>query len=434
MGDPGCALHHLYIAGAVTNHTPTDNDLVPAFQRSIAESFFRLPNSNTLRDIMLKAVFDSRRATRIHLSVVEVGFFLIQIGLLYLLVVCVPYIADIQTFWLCSGQAQIVLASWMGVMAVFAGFIRTFIASPQTTKAEIIHLRPLPPSYVYERCEKCTSTNDPSIPPAIGHTTTPNPTSWNTFANILQCIHDDWALFTLLARRMLAVQHISHGMVLVLRQSGDVAGQVSSTKRHLIRVFCGFFHALVLILLTVVLGSTYNSDILRAAMFLVAFLALIVISRTYSVYICCWMEHAFDHIVIEYDTATQLNAIRTIIAGMPSVSVHNLTTGKHYRAGNLVDPDCATRHAQITKSRRRRVQIVTTGLVGAVSGVMMVVMYLIFRSLFGNALRYSDRMAFSYIAMLFVVFWLMGKVCSDFGFIDAHWDSMESGPEVTSPV
>lgn len=284
---------------------------------------------NTLRDIMWKAVFDRGRATRIQLTAMEFGFSLIQVFLLHLLVNDVPYFANINMFWLCAGQTQFVLSSWMGVMMVCAGIVRTFAASPRISGDEILHLRPLPPSYI---CENCVSANDLLIPPPTGPTVIPKPPCRRS-------MRDDLALFILLTRRIWAAQHMPHGMVVVLRHSDIVSGPLPNTKALLQRVIYGFFQAVVLIFLTAILGSTYNSDILVAAVFLISFLALIVISRAYSVYFCSWMERALGHILIEYHTPAQRNAIRTIIAGMPSVSVHNLTTGGNYRAGIPVDPD-----------------------------------------------------------------------------------------------
>lgn len=186
-------------------------------------------------------------------------------------------------------------------------------------------------------------------------------------------MRDDLAIFTLLTRRIWATQHMSHGMVVVLRHSDIMSGPLPNTKALLYRVICGFFQAVLLIFLTAILGSTYNSDILVASVFRIAFLAVIVISRTYSVYFCFWMERALGHILIEYHTPAQRNAIRTIIVGMPSVSVYNLTTGRNYRAGILVDPNCATRHSPTDKKRRKIVRSISTALARVAAGGFVMV-------------------------------------------------------------
>lgn len=81
--------------------------------------------------------------------------------------------------------------------------------------------------------------------------------------------------------------------MVVILQPGDNDGTDGlKTQDLLIRALRGYFQALMLIFLTFLFGSTYSGDLLATGIFLVSFITVIVISRTYSIYFCKWMERA----------------------------------------------------------------------------------------------------------------------------------------------
>lgn len=377
---------------------------------------------------MLKAVFENRRATRIRLSVMEVGFFLIQSSLLYLLLTSIPNLNRMSLFWMCVDDSQYFLVMWMFLMAVITGLIRTFAESSTNSNTEILHIRPLPPSFQFEPCDKCSSANIQSPHRVTAPITDFQPRNESTIYRYLM-------LDAPLASRLRYVQYLRHGMVVVLRPSELVDGQLSTT-RFLHRVLIGFLQALILIFLTVLFASTYDGDILVVASFVVAFLAVTVISRTYSIYFCSWMERALDTIQIEYDTPAELRAIRTIIAGMPSVSVHNVTKKRIYFAGNRMDHsrDCENHTHHCTTHRQggyRYFIILSCGI------LLTTIMFSIYTAALGPV--YIERYMVGYVTWTYNILQIVmangliaGKLLSDFDFIVTHWDTIQVPPEVVA--
>lgn len=90
---------------------------------------------------------------------------------------------------------------------------------------------------------------------------------------------------------------------------------------------------MMLVFLTFLFGSTYNGDLLFTVLFVVVFVTIIVVARTYSIYFCYWMEEALGVTAIEYDNSTELKAIREILVVMPGVLVENMTNDYKYFEG-----------------------------------------------------------------------------------------------------
>lgn len=119
-------------------------------------------------------------------------------------------------------------------------------------------------------------------------------------------------------------------------------------------VFRGFVQIGLLIIMTVLFGSTYNAIILLVALFLSCFITLTVISRTYSIYFyCAWLERAVDGIQTEYATPNELNAIRTILSGMPSFLTHNTTLGSKNAAGIPLEQHDGQNNPVLSPPRRK---------------------------------------------------------------------------------
>lgn len=102
-------------------------------------------------------------------------------------------------------------------------------------------------------------------------------------------------------------------------------------------VVSGYIQAGLLVAMTVFFGSTYRGTIRLSVVFVSFFATLVVISRTYSIYFCKWMESSLDATVIEYDTLTELKAIQSAIAVMPGVLVRSLIDGYVYSEGKRLD-------------------------------------------------------------------------------------------------
>lgn len=314
----------------------------------------------------------------------------------------------------------------MGITVLFGGIIRTIAVSSKFSGVEILHLRPLSPSFVFEPCENCMAVDTPLQ--QVGR----HGAVHELYRRNLQTDRQDgvWpsTILTLadivsVSRRLWTAQQSKHGMVVILRPSDVVDSGRFNNQKFLSGVGRGFFQAMLLIFLTVLFGSTYRSNILLASIFLISFITITVISRTYSIYFCAWMELAVDTIQITYDTPAELNAIRNVLSGMPSVLVHNTTRGRKYAGGNRLDRkrDC-TNHTVLVS--------------GIAVVVIMYSVYLAWIIPFHGADYFSGFTGFGFFLALVcsIVGFVVEKLYSDFEFIETHRDIVTDSAEAISPV
>lgn len=329
----------------------------------------------------------------------------------------------------------------MCITVLFGGIIHTIAESSRFSGVEIFHLRPLSPSFVIEPCEKCTVIDTPlqqvGRPGAVHELYRQNPptdrqnSTWPSTISTL-------ARIVSVSRRLWAVQQSQHGMVVILRPSDIVDAGRFSNKKLLSGVGRGFFQAVLLIFLTVLFGSTYRSNILLASIFLISFITITVLSRTYSIYFCAWMELAVDTIQITYDTPAELNAIRNVLSGMPSVLVHNTTRGRKYAGGNRLHRkyDCTNDTSPITKPLSSRIGR-TTAMYSVISIVgMTLAIYFTWIIPFPGDNYFYGYTGIGFLgALLFcIVGFVVEKLYSDFEFIETHGDIVTDSAEAISPV
>lgn len=209
-------------------------------------------------------------------------------------------------------------------------------------------------------------------------------------------------------------------MVVVLRPSKEECP--ASGKLPLFDIICGYFQALMLIFLTFLFGSTYGGDIIHTGLFVVVFITFVVTSRTYSIYFCWWMEKYLGVTVIEYHTPTELEAIRTILAGMPGVLVQSVTDGYKYSAGYRLDRenDCTNHNLHLTKVAPRAIGRLVGYIVGSAINTGLPLLYCataVFSK--SNLVRVWPTISFASMA-IFIGFFLSNKIISDFDHVDTH--------------
>lgn len=175
-----------------------------------------------------------------------------------------------------------------------------------------------------------------------------------------------------------------------------------------------YLQAAILIAATYLFGSTYGGDLIHSLVFVAVFMTLVIISRTCSIYFGMWLEKALDATVIEYDTPTELKAIRTIITGMPGVLVKSVSEGYIYSEGYRLDRNNECKHDG--RLGERAVNPRPLGcLLGGIVGTTIAV----------GAFWCIVGMAFIVISIFLVFFmcgaiFIYGKITSDFDFIDYH--------------
>lgn len=370
------------------------------------------PTDNPLRDIMLKAENEHKRPTRIKMSVKKIGFFLTQVMLLYTLLALITRMVDIEIFWVCNGWSFNLLLWWIGVSALLTGIIRTVAESSRFSKVQILHLRPLSRSFVFEPCQNCLSSHVPSKQSTSRQ--------WydirQTVSEYLQCILS-------LPRRHWTGQKSHHGMVVVLRPSGNVDRDYLNIKHLLLSVCRGLFQALMLIIMTAIFGSTYRNTVLEATVFLSCFIGLVVPSRTYSVYFCALMEHTTDAVQIEYDTPAELAAIHRVLLGMPSMFIYNTTLQHKYASGNNVAPapGCTNHMSSMAKQVPQIIVLTTTMVCRLVASRITILIYYLYR-------RHSSLLVLVWgFTIAGILFLMTKKLYSDFAFLDTFEDADGAG-------
>lgn len=375
---------------------------------------------------MLRAMIEGERPTRIKMGLMTFGFFVIQAALLYLLVLYNPTLIEINIIWLCRGVGNYFVVWWIGITVIAAGVVRTYAESSRFSGVEILHLRPLSPSFVFERCENCLPAN---MNIAIQHLT--RPTGIRKWFGIGRRIHEYLRLLPSLRRRLWAAQKSHHGMVIVLRPSEVVDTDKLDTKQLLSGVCRGFFQALLLIFLTVLFGSTYRSNIMLVSIFLTCFITLMVVSRTYSIYFCAWLEAAVDAVQIEYATPAELTAIRTILSGMPCVLIHNTTRKRKYAAGHRLAPErgCSNHTGPFARPLPPGTGLTAAVLAGlaVLAGAMVFVAAMVGPGDPDDYLFRVTGTVFFWLVVGFVVGFVAEKVYDDFAFVETMEESVTAG-------
>lgn len=232
---------------------------------------------------------------------------------------------------------------------------------------------------------------------------------------------------------ILRSQRVRHPMVVIIQRS--LAGCPENPMRPLYGILRGYLQAAILIGTTYLFGSTYGGDLIYSLIFVCVFLTLIVVSRTYSIYLCLWLEKALDATVIEYDTPSELQAIRTVISGMPGVLVKSVTEGYIYSEGFRLDRYNGCPHhdepRKFTTNPRPLGFLLT--LWGIITSILLLTITLLFRA--GVSVYIGDPALYLIVLDVSLGIFVYGKIISDLDFIDYHGVGPrpnDADPEVAS--
>lgn len=209
-------------------------------------------------------------------------------------------------------------------------------------------------------------------------------------------------------------------MVVIPRPGED--GWPTNAKQPLFNILRGYLQALLLVGMTFLFGSTSRGDFFDAGLFIFTFITLVVISRTYSIYFCWWMESVLGATLIKYDTLTELRAIRTILAGMPGVLVESVTDSYKYSAGYRlgVNSDCRNHDTPIARVNFRTVGRVLGVIIGPTIALAPL-------AVSGRILASPSVVLVNFLSILVFLglsvtlgFFVSQKIISDFDFIETH--------------
>lgn len=382
---------------------------------------------------MTCALLEATRPKRIDISGMNIAFPVVQSAIIYVLIVVVPEIIQIRLLWMCDMGIYVLILFW-GITMFFVGCIGTFAKSSLFLDDEILHLSPWTPNTSSKRCDACSLSA--TLPPTRVHGTG---SRW--ISNVKSHLGVYW--FSIWARPMarqyisgvapllksfIIVQNTRRAMVIILRQSTDTGGDPVETSTILFGILRGFTHALMLIVLTAVFGSTFGNGIMETIAFIMVFLAGILASRAHSIYYCMRMERLLGAIVIEYRTGLELTAMKAILAGMPLVVVDNVTDGSTYYEGYRLDrnPKCATHPPTAVKTDprtfARHMSLVTVvGLHIPLAGIVLFTPF-IFPGFF--MVVGTRRLCFFSLIWLLAGCGFVSKINADFDFIHIHQSGM----------
>lgn len=395
-----------------------------------------------LQDLMNCAVLEGNRPIRIYISFKNLLFAVIQGCLMVALLLFAPQMIQENLVWGCNMYSilAIIFQLWTPGIWILAAFTCTFAASSFFSPDEILHLSPLTAATILRNCDYCSLHAAP--PPA------------RPFGPIAQCksyVMRNQGAFTIssittlkiqqyasgiipLFKNLFIIQKSPHPMILILRPAADTGQHPKQSGAVLYTVCCGLVQALLLIILTIFFGSIFGTGILQAAFFITYFVVVTVTSRTYSIYHCMWMEQALSTTIIEYRTAAEHQAIKAIIAGMPSVVVENLTDGSTYGGGYRLDhnPHCPNHPPTSARPCPRTL--------GRLVGLAVVIFLLPLVGRFSPLLLFSGYRDLVITGMLFVFTFLPGGLCviskmiSELDCVDIHRGNTSATTPSCGPI
>lgn len=325
---------------------------------------------------------------------------------------------------------------WALSLWTLAAFVGTFAQSSFIKADEILHLSPLTAATILGDCEYCSLDSAPPPARVLGPIAqcrsyvTRNRgtfTLGSTTLNVQQYVSGIILLFKDLVR----VQKSLHPMILILRPAADTGQYPRRPEALLYIVGCGFMQASLLIALTILFGSTFNLGILQTTLLVLYFMSVTVTSRTYSIYHCLWMEQALSVTIIEYQTLNEHNAIKAIVAGMPSVVVENRTDGSTYGDGFRLDhnPHCPN-HSRISLKPCPRTfgHLLALAVVIGVLSVILTGFYVAFGGM------YYDILILSGLVALICASYISSSIISQFDSVDIHRGNRSAGKTAYGPI
>lgn len=369
--------------------TSATNPLAPTALPALCRLYDTPPRLMELRGRVLK----HRRPERLVVTLLTIGFTIVQLILFGVIVLALPVIDDIQFIWICEGSS--IFIWWVGGAAMISGIFRTFIVSSFVAKDEVFHLSMLPCDIPLVRCEGCSVAVE--LPPAR----TPGVRLRNIFTctfsaisalpryyriklsyqiatlelisnNIYRFLKPDrgsverfsWAskCMKLVYRRSI----LPHPMVVVLRL---IPKDPFPVRHPFCSVFLGLLRAMMFIFLSFLFGSIWGGTLFYTLGFVAALMGTIFVSRFCSIFLCRWLERSLEMTVIQCETVTEMAKIKKALATMSGVLVESKTDFYKYSAGYRLDRKCQN-HSQTTIDKETPSFGVLGLIIGFIVGVI----------------------------------------------------------------
>ena len=197
-------------------------------------------------------------------------FFLggVQAMLIWCLLIVVPDIDSFYLIWLCPNWGYVVFSLWLGATFTVLGWLRARFERDSFEGDEVIYI------------------------------TVPNTGNY-------------W-------RRLLD----PHPMIIILRPSNDASEREPSwTNRLHTHYWVGIFQLFWLCFLSFLFSSTIGGSLFWTLIMVVAFIAIVGMSRGLSI-LACWLAQKYlDVRVIEYENLQEKKMMQRLLGGLPGVLV-----------------------------------------------------------------------------------------------------------------
>ena len=252
------------------------------------------------------------RPRYILIQLLRFFFGFVQAMLIWCLLFTVPAIDSFYLMWLCKVWGSIVFSLWLGGTFVFLGWLRARFEKDSFQGDEVIYIR------------KASTTLD------IGN-----------------CWRGYWRGY---CRRLLG----PHPMIVILRPSNDASEREPCwTNQLYTHYFMGMFQLFWICFLSFLFSSTIEGVLFRTLLMVVAFVAIVGVSRGLSILVCCLAQKYLDLRVIEYDNLEEKRMMQRLLGGLPGVlldirwmsyrktqlqeSIKMYQLGHHLNRGNVIE-------------------------------------------------------------------------------------------------
>ena len=210
----------------------------------------------------------SKRPHRFRVQIIRLGFGSAQAMLIWYLLIIVPTIDSFYLIWLCPNWGYVVFSSWLGATFTILGWLRARFEKDSFGGDEVVYIT--------------------------------SPSTGNYWRRLLE----------------------PHPMIVILRPSNDASEREPSwINRQITHYWVGMFQLFWLCFLSFLFSSTIGGTLFRTLFMVVVFIAIVGVSRVFSILVCSLLQNYFDLRVIEYENLQEKRMMQRLLGGLPGVLV-----------------------------------------------------------------------------------------------------------------
>lgn len=171
----------------------------------------------------------------------------------------------------------------------------------------------------------------------------------------------------------------SHPMVVVLQCN-------RGSEHPFVRIALGFYNTVIVIFLTLFFATTWGGTLFLTLRLIFAFALVLAASRTFSVWLCWWLEKSLCLTIIKCENDEEFKTAWTYLArGLDAgLLVENKTRGLRLQDGKTISAsaDCKSELHYIDRVAGLVLTIMVGAVIGAVAGLVNGGIWGLFASVF----------------------------------------------------